>query len=106
MIIDDEKEMLVSLRKILSRSTRFELKLMQDGQAAIEELQKEKYDGVICDLKMPNLSGLDILREVKTISPETFVIIISGYGTIESSVEAMRLGAFDFIENRLRRRSC
>ncbi len=98
MIIDDEEEMLISLKKLLSRNNQYELELFQDGRKALDALAIGNYDGVICDLKMPSISGLEILKKVKSDYPDIFVIVISGYGTIESSVEAMRLGAFDFIE--------
>ncbi len=98
LIVDDEKEMLNSLAKILSRKSDYILTLKQNPLEALELLSVEKFDIVITDLKMKEFSGLDILRNVNISSPNTKVIIISGYGTIEASVEAMREGSFDFLE--------
>jgi DNA-binding NtrC family response regulator len=98
LIIDDEAEMLNSLEKILSRKYDFDLHLMNDSKKAIKRVQSEKYDLILTDLMMKNVSGLDILKAAINANKEATVIIISGYGTIDASVEAMREGAFDFIE--------
>ncbi|MDH3268759.1 MAG: sigma-54 dependent transcriptional regulator [Ignavibacteria bacterium] len=98
LIIDDEFEMLESLKKIISFKPEFDLTLVQEPLMGIELVQKNKFDLIISDLKMNDVSGIEILNTVRKIHPETPVIIISGYGTIEASVEAMKLGAFDFLE--------
>jgi len=98
LIIDDEQEMLNSMRKILSRRKEFLLEFYQDAKKAIDALSTQHYDLIITDLKMPEVSGMDVLKAAKKANKQARVIIISGYGTIESSVEAMRHGAFDFLE--------
>ncbi|MCB0732411.1 MAG: sigma-54-dependent Fis family transcriptional regulator, partial [Ignavibacteriae bacterium] len=98
LIIDDEKEMLISLEKILSSKKIFNITTIQDPKQAIEIIKSQKFDLILTDLKMNEYSGIDMLKYAKEYIPESKVIMISGYGTIEASVEAMQLGAFDFIE--------
>jgi two-component system response regulator AtoC len=97
LIIDDEKEMLKSLEKILSQRD-FKLSLVQNGMEALNLVQKTQFDLIITDLKMPDISGMDILKAALEANAESKVIVISGYGTIEASVQAMQAGAFDFLE--------
>ena len=98
LIIDDEREMLNSLRKILQHRSDFTVTEIQDATEALNTVEKEKFDLIITDLKMKDVSGLDILRTAVRQFPGSVVIVISGYGTIEASVEAMQEGAFDFRE--------
>jgi DNA-binding NtrC family response regulator len=98
LVIDDEQEMLESLQKILSYREDFEVRTMQGSTTAKELLTHEKFDIIITDLKMKNVTGIDILKTALNNCPSSIVIMISGYGTIEASVEAMKNGAFDFIE--------
>lgn len=98
LIIDDEIEMLESIYKLFSFKEEFEVTTTSDSSDAVKLINSNQFDIVLTDLKMKPLSGFDILRTVKKISPRTIVIVLSGYGTIDASVEAMRLGAFNFIE--------
>lgn len=98
LIIDDEQEMLVSLNKILSSNDDYNISLLSDSEEAINRVKNEKFDLVITDLQMKKFTGMDILKAVLNEYPDTSVIMISGYGTIEASVQAMKEGAFDFIE--------
>ena len=98
LLVDDEKEMLVGLEKILSSRKNFNITAQQDPLAAIESIKSRDFDIILTDLKMKEYSGIDILKSVNEKRSDTKVIIISGYGTIEASVEAMQLGAFDFVE--------
>lgn len=98
LIIDDEEEMLTSLRKILSHKPEYNLTLINDSSKALEIVQAKSFDLIITDLKMKDVTGLDILKAAKKSFPESKVIMISGYGTIEASVEAIKEGAFDFLE--------
>ena len=98
LIIDDDLELLQSLKKIMSHKPDYDITYVQEPTIGNELIQKEKFDLVISDLMMNDLTGMDILNTLKGKSPETPMIIISGYGTIEASVEAIKLGAFDFIE--------
>ncbi len=98
LIIDDEQEMLNSLNKLLSRNPDYEIKMIDDYRTAVETVSKESFNLIITDLKMKEYSGLDILKTALEYFPDSKIIMISGYGTIETSVDAMRNGAFDFLE--------
>jgi DNA-binding NtrC family response regulator len=98
LLIDDEIEMLVGIEKILSSRVDFNVTSVSDFHKALDLIKTKKFDLVITDLKMNEHSGIDILKYSLEENPESKVIMISGYGTIEASVEAIQLGAFDFIE--------
>jgi two-component system response regulator AtoC len=98
LIIDDEEDMLQSLRKILSQRSTYQVTTIQDSKQAMQLVLREKFDLILTDLKMGEVSGIDILKAALGKFPDAKVIMISGYGTIEASVEAMQEGAFDFIE--------
>lgn len=98
LLVDDEIEMLESFEKILSYYEDFEITSESDSKTALVTLEKEKFDLVITDLKMKDVTGIDILKFVKKKQPSTEVLMISGYGTLEAGVEAMKEGAFDFLE--------
>lgn len=98
LIIDDEQEMLNSLNKLLSRIPDYEIRLIDDYETAVKTVSAESFNLIITDLKMKEYSGLDILKTALEYFPDSKIIMISGYGTIESSVAAMRNGAFDFLE--------
>ncbi len=96
LIADDER----SGREALSRFLRldgFEVDEASDGLTALEMFQANPYDVLITDLKMPKMDGLDLLREVKAISPATMGIVITGYASTSSAIQAMKLGAFDYV---------
>lgn len=98
LLIDDEQEMLNSLSKLLSRNQEYDIRLIDDYHTAVNTVAKESFNLIITDLKMKEYSGLDILKTTLENFPDSKVIMISGYGTIETSVDAMRNGAFDFLE--------
>lgn len=98
LVIDDEVEMLKSLDKILSHRKDFELTLTDNSVTGNELAKTKKFDLIITDLKMKEISGVDILKNTLNNFPDSRVIMISGYGTIQASVDAMRQGAFDFLE--------
>ena len=98
LVVDDEIEMLKSLEKVLSHRDDFDVFFLENSLAARELVQTKKFDLIITDLKMKEVSGLEILKHAISKYPGTPVIMISGYGTIEASVQAIRNGAFDFIE--------
>jgi len=96
LVVDDEPGM----RQLLAAAFRdlsFDVTTASNGDKAVELIQQQTYDVVITDLRMPGRDGLAVLRAAKDRSLDTVVIVVSAYGTIEMSVEAMRLGAFDFI---------
>jgi DNA-binding NtrC family response regulator len=96
MVVDDEKNTRDGLRLALEAEDRVVV-TAADGREALDNIQERSFDVVITDLRMPGLDGLKLLDEIKKRSPETAVIMVSGYGTIDDAVKAMRLGAVDFI---------
>jgi DNA-binding NtrC family response regulator len=96
LVVDDEKNIRDACCQVLA-SNGHTVKLAENGLTGLETVRKETFDIVILDLNMPGMSGMDLLKKIKEDNPLTMVIIITGYATIESSVEAMRAGAYDFI---------
>lgn len=96
LIVDDEKLMRVSLEKQLKKEG-FLVKSMRTSGDALKYVRNEDYDIVVSDLRLPGLDGIAFLKEIKSISQKTIVIIMTAYGTVESAVTAMREGAFDYI---------
>jgi len=97
LVVDDEDIIRVSCRRILAEAG-YEVKTAKDGSESIGMLAKEGFDVVLTDLRMPDMDGLEVLRNVKEQWPDTEVIIITGYSTVPSAVSAMKHGAFDYIE--------
>lgn len=96
-VIDDEKESLAAISRALRR-VGYEVDCYEDSQAALAQLDRfNKLDMVITDLKMPRVTGMDVLRAVRSVNPEAGVLMVTGHGTVETAVEAMRLGADDYI---------
>lgn len=98
LIIDDDKELLQSCAKILKNNGRYHVVTLDDSTQAFAEIESGEYDLFISDLAMPEVSGMELLQKAKTVVPEIPFVIFSAYGNIERVVEAMREGAFDFIE--------
>lgn len=96
LIVDDEEVILQLLSRILEENG-YSVQVARDGNVAFDKIKKDFFNLLITDLKMPKLDGLDVLREIKKVNPFIEVIIITGYPTIESAVEAIKIGAFDFI---------
>ncbi len=95
--IDDEKDMLRLLERIVRGKTPHEITTFSDPSRALEEIKKRDFDVALVDLRMPQMGGLELLKEIKRHSPETEVIILTAYGTIETAVSAIKLGAYDFL---------
>ncbi len=96
LIVEDEKNMREIL-KILLESEGYEVSTAKDGTEGMGWLDRDIFDLIITDIKMPGVDGLHILKKVQELSPETLVIMITAFGTTESAVEAMKLGAYDYI---------
>jgi len=96
LIVEDEKS-LREVLKILLEEEGYDTESAVDGMEATEMIQQDIYDIVITDLKMPRADGFEVLRKVKEVSPSTNVIMITAFGTTESTIEAMKLGAYEFI---------
>ena len=98
LIIEDEAAIRRVLSKILSEeSESYEVDEAEDGLDGIEKIKKEDYGLILCDIKMPKMDGVEVLEAVKTIKPEIPVVMISGHGDLDTAVNTMRLGAFDYI---------
>jgi CheY-like chemotaxis protein len=97
LAVDDEAIVLDSFRKILVLAG-YCLDTVENGQEALGLVQKNDYDFVFTDLKMPEMDGLDVTKAVKHFRPDIDVIIITGYATIESAVDAMKYGAMDYVQ--------
>jgi DNA-binding NtrC family response regulator len=96
LIVDDEEGMRLAMSEALKRAG-YITETSVDGISALSKLESEKYSMVITDMKMPKVTGMDLLREIKKISPDTKVILVTAYGTVDCAVEAMKEGASDFL---------
>ncbi|MFN5931680.1 MAG: response regulator, partial [Sphingobacteriales bacterium] len=96
LIIDDERSIRKTLKEILSFEG-YEVEEARDGEEGIHMAMKKSFDAILCDVNMPKADGLEVLNKLKEQLPDIPVIMISGYGTIETAVEAVKKGAFDFI---------
>jgi len=97
MVVDDEVNLCRSLSKALQRD-EVTIDTFSDPSEAIAALSLNSYALVLVDLMMPRISGLDLLREVRRVSPTTVVVVMTAYATIQTAVDAMRLGAFDYVQ--------
>ena len=98
LIIEDEAAIRRVLSKILSEeSDSYVVDEAENGEEGIEKIKNEEYDLIICDIKMPRKDGEEVIQEAKKIKPEIPFIMISGHGDLETAVNTMRLGAFDYI---------
>ena len=96
LIVDDEKNIRLTLSQSLE-SLELETDTAVNGEEALAKLKEKDYGLVLLDLRMPGMDGMEVLRRLREIRPDIRVIIITAYGTIESAVDAMKLGAVDFI---------
>ncbi len=96
LLVEDEKILRISLHDAL-RAEGFSVLAVEDGEAALKALENGVFSLVITDIRLPGIGGMDILKKSLTEAPSTPVIMMTGYGSIEDAVQAMRLGAFDYI---------
>ncbi|WP_149206401.1 sigma-54-dependent transcriptional regulator [Flavobacterium johnsoniae] len=98
LIIEDEAAIRRVLVKILSEENdTYQVDEAEDGAAGLEKIKNNDYDLVLCDIKMPKMDGVEVLEEAKKIKPEIPMVMISGHGDMETAIQTMRLGAFDYI---------
>jgi len=97
LVVDDEASIRRTLREILEYED-FNVDEAEDGEAAVEKMKSSQYDVVLLDVKMPKLDGMEVLQVVSDQQWDIPIVMISGHGTIETAVEATKLGAFDFVE--------
>jgi two-component system response regulator HydG len=96
LVVDDQKNMRATTAIVL-RQAGHAVDEAEDGAAAVQRLQQETFDVVLTDLRMPSVDGMEVLRAAQRLTPETQVIVMTAYGTIESAVGAIREGAYDFL---------
>ncbi|GAA4277749.1 sigma-54-dependent transcriptional regulator [Aquimarina mytili] len=98
LVIEDEAAIRRVLVKILSEENdKYEVFEAEDGLLGIEKIKNDEYDLVLCDIKMPKMDGVEVLEAIKKIKPEIPIVMISGHGDLDTAVNTMRLGAFDYI---------
>ncbi len=100
LIIDDEKAIRHTLKEILEFED-YQVDQAEDGPAGLDLLIQQKYDVVLCDIKMPKMDGLEVLERARTLAPDATFIMVSAHGNIETAVDATKKGAFDFIAKPL-----
>ncbi len=97
LVVDDEALVRDIVQKGLSRMGGYDVEVAQSGLEAIEKMERDIFDLVLTDLKMPEMDGLELLKTVKGTRPEMIVVLMTAYGSIETAVEAMKMGANDYI---------
>ncbi|MGZ3592158.1 MAG: sigma-54-dependent transcriptional regulator, partial [Thermodesulfobacteriota bacterium] len=97
LVVDDEAPVRDMIRKGLSQMGGYDVEVAQNGVEAVEKVEKDVFDLVLTDLKMPEMDGLELLKTIKGTRPEIMVILLTAFGSIETAVEAMKIGANDYI---------
>ncbi len=100
LVVDDERSIRNTLKDILEHE-KFEVVLAEDGLEALDKMDMGPFDVILCDIKMPQMDGIELLDKIKERDPDAVVVMISGHGTIDTAVEAIKKGAFDFISKPL-----
>lgn len=100
LVIDDERSIRSTLKDILEYE-KYQVDLAEDGQQGIDLIRKNEYDIILCDIKMPGMDGIEVLQKVQILAPDVPVVMISGHGNIDTAVESIKKGAFDYIEKPL-----
>ena len=100
LVVDDERSIRNTLKEILEYEGH-EIALAENGLVAIEMVKAKPYDLIFCDIKMPEMDGIEVLDKIQEINSEIPVVMISGHGNIDTAVESIKKGAYDFIEKPL-----
>src|SRR5512136_1281166 len=96
LVVDDEENFRHILSVILKKE-RYEVETASNGEEALQRISNATFDQVLCDIRMPGMDGLDFLKEVRKTEADANVIMMSAYGTLDIAIEAMKLGAYDYI---------
>ena len=96
MIVDDEDTVCRSIKKALSRE-EYDIDVALSGEGALKMEKQKSYDVIIVDLMMPGINGMELLKSLKSVSPAVQVVMITGYPTMKNTLQAMQIGAFEFL---------
>src|SRR5512133_267710 len=96
LVVDDEPNVLITLEEILKQEG-YNVDACGDGAQALAAIRERHYDLVLTDLKMPNVDGLAVLAEVRKRSPNTVTVMLTGFGSVDSAIEAVHLGAYEYL---------
>ncbi|MFH0824945.1 MAG: response regulator [Pseudomonadota bacterium] len=96
LVVDDEEDFLETLTKRLKKR-KLDVMSASGGNKAIKFVSENDVDVVVCDVKMPDMNGIDVLREIKKVRPSAEVIMLTGHADMEVAIEGMELGAFDYL---------
>src|SRR5690554_2045148 len=102
LVVDDEAANLESLEKIFQKEG-FRVLTATGGREALDLCRTHRVHVVLSDLMMPGMSGIDLVKALRTVAPDVEVVMMTAYGTVETAVEAMKEGAYDFVEKPLKR---
>jgi DNA-binding NtrC family response regulator len=102
LVVDDEAPNLDSLRRIFEREG-FSVLTASSGRKALDVCRQHEVHVVVSDLMMPGMNGIELVKALKTVVPDAEVVLMTAFGTVEKAVEAMRAGAYDFVEKPLKR---
>ena len=102
LVVDDEENIRALIRQILEREG-FQVETASDGPSALKKATGEEFDLILLDVRIPQLDGMSVLREIRAADPDAVVMIITGYGSIEQALEAVRLGAYDYVPKPFKR---
>ncbi len=97
LVVDDDEAIRISLEKLFAKTNHLAV-IVENGAQALEKVKSRQFDLAFIDLKLPGMSGIDLLKQIRAISPRIDIVIITGYGTVETAVEAMKYGAYDYIQ--------
>jgi DNA-binding NtrC family response regulator len=96
LVVDDDDSIRTRCVQLLQKKA-YDVEGVNDGSQALFTMARERFSLVLADIRMPGINGIDLLQKIKETSPDTEVVMITGYGTVENAVEAMKLGAYDYV---------
>ncbi|MBT3487968.1 MAG: response regulator [Desulfobacula sp.] len=96
LLVDDEEIFADNMAKLL-QNRQYKVTAVYNGESAIKALEKENFDVIVLDLKMPGMNGIATLKKIKNLGLFTETLLLTGHGSVESAIEALRMGAYDFL---------